>query len=80
MLLQHGLTPLMHPAIWGLPEVAELLLSRGADKSKRDNSGLFRGDTALQKAQRGKGSAEAKAALKRLLTSSQSRRREHSGP
>ena len=47
----------------GYPEVAELLLRRGADKSKRSNNGV----TALQRAQQGCGSAEAKAALAALL-------------
>ena len=64
LLLQCGLTPLMRAAYWGCFEVAELLLSRGADKSKRDNVGI----TALQWAQGGSnGSAEAKAALAALL-------------
>ena len=63
LLLQDGgWTPLMRAAIRGHPEVAELLLSRGADKSKRD----INGSTALQKAQK-YGSAEAKAALAALL-------------
>ena len=62
-LLQDGTTPLLVAAYNGRPEVAELLLSRGADKSKRDNAG----STALQLAQRGQGSAEAKAALAALL-------------
>ena len=52
----------MWAAYGGRPEVAELLLRRGADKSKRDSDG-----DALQNAQKGKGSAEAKAALARLL-------------
>ena len=53
----------MSAALYGYPEVAELLLRRGADKSKRDNDG----ETALQFAQGGQGSAEAKVALARLL-------------
>ena len=60
LLLQRGWTPLMGAARCGHPEVAELLLSRGADKSKRDKY-------ALRLAQKGKGSAEAKAALAALL-------------
>ena len=53
----------MCAAYYGYPEVAELLLRRGADKSKRNEDG----ETALQEAQAGMGSAEAKAALERLL-------------
>jgi len=63
LLLQGGWTPLMYAAFCGHPEVAELLLSRGADKSKRHEDG----DTALEIAQKGEGSAEAKAALAALL-------------
>ena len=63
LLLQFGGTPLMRAAYRGHPEVAELLLRRGADKSKRDKDG----DTALQIAQAGVGSAEEKAALAALL-------------
>ena len=64
LLLQTGRTPLMRAAYNGRPEVAELLLSRGADKSKQNDDG----ETALQAAQRsGYGSAEAKAALAALL-------------
>ena len=65
LLLQWGSTPLMDAAFYGHPEVAELLLSRGADKSKRHEDG----DTALEIAQpeKGEGSAEAKAALAALL-------------
>ena len=69
LLLQLGNTPLMLAArsrsrLEALDfEVAELLLSRGADKSKRNNAG----STALQLAPKGYGSAEAKAALAALL-------------
>ena len=52
----------MSAAYRGCPEVAELLLRRGADKSKRDKDG-----DVLQNARKGNGSAEAKAALERLL-------------
>ena len=53
----------MEAARCGYPEVADLLLRRGADKSKRSNAG----ETALQKAQKYCSNAEAKAALERLL-------------